>query len=59
VATVGESAEVGEKVGVREHADNLITFAILVTILVTVMQNVGRLVGKRLGSAGLTAFFGG
>jgi hypothetical protein len=55
MADIGAS----ETVGVREHADNLIVFAIVVTILVTALQNVGRLLGRRANSAGLTAFFGG
>lgn len=59
MAEVGEGAEVSERVGVREHADNLIVFAIIITLIVTALQGVGRLIGRRTGSAGLTAFFGG
>ena len=59
MAEIGESAQVSGKAGLRDHADNLAVFFILMVLLVTAGQNVGRLIGRRLNSAGLTAFFGG
>lgn len=59
MAEIGESAEVQGKAGLRDHADNLVVFIILLTLLVSVGQNLGRWAGKKFNSPGLVAFFGG
>ena len=56
---VDESAEVSERAGIKDHADNVVVLILVFTILVSAGQAFGRWLGNTVHKPGLTSFFGG
>ena len=54
-----ETATIGEKATLRDHADNPLLVLLVIAVAVYAIGAFGRSVGNRFGWAGIVSFFGG